>query len=127
MKGVETIEEMQQQMAYFQQLQQRFQMISQQQSQMEMGLREIEKTIEDVKGLNSKTVIYRASGSVMIKIDNFKKFIKELEEEGESLDLRTKTISKEAEKMSGEIDKIQKELMPKIQNLQNSGETSVPK
>ena len=124
---METIEEMQQQMAYFQQLQQRFQMISQQQSQMEMGLREIEKTIEDVKGLNSKTVIYRASGSVMIKIDNFKKFIKELEEEGESLDLRTKTISKEAEKMSGEIDKIQKELMPKIQNLQNSGETSVPK
>ena len=59
MKGVETIEEMQQQMAYFQQLQQRFQMISQQQSQMEMGLREIEKTIEDVKGLNSKTVIKR--------------------------------------------------------------------
>ena len=42
---METIEEMQQQMAYFQQLQQRFQMLSQQQSQMEIGLQEIKKTI----------------------------------------------------------------------------------
>ena len=34
-----------------------------------------EKTIKDVKGLNPKTTIYRASGSVMIKIDNFKKLV----------------------------------------------------
>jgi len=124
---MESIEEMQQQMSYFQQLQQRVQMLSQQQGQMEIGLREIEKTIKDVKNLDSKTVIYRASGSVMIKNDDFKKLIKELEAERESLELRTKTISKEAKKMSEELDKIQKELMPKIQNLQNSGEFSVPK
>ena len=122
MKNVETIEEMQQQMAYFQQLQQRFQMLSQQQGQMEMGLQEIGKTIEDVKDLDPKTTIYRASGSVMIKIDNFKKLVKELEEESESLELRTKTIKSEADKMSVELEKVQKELMPKIQNLQNSGE-----
>ena len=122
---METIEEMQQQMAYFQQLQQRFQMLSQQQSQMEIGLQEIKKTIDDVKDLNPKNVIYRASGSVMIKVDNFKKLIKELEEESESLELRTKTIKKEVEEMNKEMEKIQKELMPKIQNLQNSGENSV--
>lgn len=122
---METIEEMQQQMAYFQQLQQRFQMLSQQQSQMEVGLREIEKTIEDVKKLDSKNTIYRASGSVMIKVENFKKLLKELEEESESLELRTKTIKNEVEKMSEEMEKIQKELMPKIQNLQNSGGKSV--
>ena len=122
---METIEEMQQQMAYFQQLQQRFQMLSQQQSQMEVGLREIEKTIEDVKKLDSKNTIYRASGSVMIKVENFKKLLKELEEESESLELRTKTIKNEVGKMSEEMEKIQKELMPKIQNLQNSGEKSV--
>ena len=96
---METIEEMQQQMAYFQQLQQRFQMLSQQQSQMEVGLREIEKTIEDVKKLDSKNAIYRASGSVMIKVENFKKLLKELEEESESLELRTKTIKNEVEKI----------------------------
>ncbi len=122
---METIEEMQQQMAYFQQLQQRFQMLSQQQSQMEIGLQEIKKTIDDVKDLDPENVIYRASGSVMIKVDNFKKLIKELEEESESLELRTKTIKKEVEEMNKEMEKIQKELMPKIQNLQNSGENSV--
>tara|TARA_Y100000588_G_scaffold387538_1_gene485537 strand:- start:1795 stop:2169 length:375 start_codon:yes stop_codon:yes gene_type:complete len=122
---METIEEMQQQMAYFQQLQQRFQMLSQQQSQMEIGLQEIKKTIDDVKDLDPENVIYRASGSVMIKVDNFKKLIKELEEESESLELRTKTIKKEVEEMNNEMEKIQKELMPKIQNLQNSGENSV--
>ena len=122
---METIEEMQQQMAYFQQLQQRFQMLSQQQSQMDIGLSEIEKTIEDVKKLDSKNTIYRASGSVMIKVENFKKLLKELEEESESLELRTKTIKNEVGKMSEEMEKIQKELMPKIQNLQNSGEKSV--
>tara|TARA_B100001750_G_scaffold139807_1_gene111348 strand:- start:31 stop:405 length:375 start_codon:yes stop_codon:yes gene_type:complete len=122
---METIEEMQQQMAYFQQLQQRFQMLSQQQSQMEIGLQEIKKTINDVKDLNPENIIYRASGSVMIKVDDYKKLIKELEEESESLELRTKTIKKEVEEMNKEMEKIQKELMPKIQNLQNSGENSV--
>ena len=103
---METIEEMQQQMAYFQQLQQRFQMLSQQQSQMEIGLQEIKKTIDDVKDLDPENVIYRASGSVMIKVDNFKKLIKELEEESESLELRTKTIKKEVEEMNNEMEKV---------------------
>ena len=75
--------------------------------------------------MNPENIIYRASGSVMIKVDNFKKLIKELEEESESLELRTKTIKKEVEEMNNEMEKIQKELMPKIQNLQNSGENSV--
>ena len=42
---------------------------------MEIGLQEIKKTIDDVKDLDPENVIYRASGSVMIKVDNFKKLI----------------------------------------------------
>ena len=62
-------------------MQQQVQTLSQQASQIDMSIRETERTLEEIKDSGKDSVLYRAIGSVMKKVEDVEKLRSELTEE----------------------------------------------
>ncbi|MFQ6136180.1 MAG: prefoldin subunit beta [Candidatus Hydrothermarchaeales archaeon] len=101
---------MRQQLLQFQQLQQQGQMIIQQRIQMELQLKETEKTLEEVSKLGKSSEIYKNIGALLIKSEKTS-VSEELEERKETLELRIKTLKKQEERIQQKL----KEMQAKIQ------------
>ena len=82
-----TPENDQEKLSLFQQMQQQVQTMSQQASQIDMSIRETERTIEEIKDSGKDSVLYRAIGSVMKKVEDVEKLRSELTEEKETMEI----------------------------------------
>ena len=87
-----TPENVQEKLNAFQQMQQQVQALSQQTSQTDMSIRETERTLEEIKDSGKDTVLYRAIGSVMKKVEDGDQLRKNLVEEKESMEIRTSNL-----------------------------------
>ena len=122
-----TPENVQEKLNLFQQIQQQVQSLSQQISQVDMSIGETERTLEEIKDVGKKTTLYRAIGSVMKKVDDNAKLIKDLEEEKERMEIRNNSLKNQVEKMNEELEEMQKKLAPIVQNMQETNEKNAPK
>ena len=122
-----TPENVQEKLNLFQQIQQQVQSLSQQISQIDMSIGETERTLEEIKDLGIKATLFRAIGSVMKKIDDPKQLKKDLEEEKERMEIRNKSLKGQVQKMNEELEQMQKQLAPVLQNIQESKVTNAPK
>ncbi len=117
----------QEKLKLFQQSQQQIQSLSQQISQIDMSIGETERTLEEIKGVGKKATLYRAIGSVMKKVDDNTKLIKDLEEEKERMEIRNNSLKNQVGKMNEELEEMQKKLAPIVQNMQETNEKNAPK
>jgi prefoldin beta subunit len=115
-----TTENVQEKLNLFQQMQQQVQALSQQASQIDMSIRETERTVEEIKDAGKDTVLYRAIGSIMKKVDDIDKLRKELVEEKETMEIRNKSLKNQIEKINGELGEMQKKLAPVVQSVQKA-------
>ena len=115
-----TTENVQEKLNLFQQIQQQVQALSQQASQIDMSIRETERTVEEIKDAGKDTVLYRAIGSIMKKVDDIDKLRKELVEEKETMEIRNKSLKNQIEKINGELGEMQKKLAPVVQSVQKA-------
>ena len=115
-----TPENVQEKLNLFQQIQQQVQSLSQQVSQIDMSIGETERTLEEIKDVGDKATLYRAIGSVMKKIDDPKKLKKDLEEEKERMEIRNNSFKNQVQKMNEELEEMQKQLTPILQNIQEN-------
>ena len=115
-----TTENVQEKLNLFQQMQQQVQALSQQASQIDMSIRETERTVEEIKDTGKDTVLYRAIGSIMKKVDDIDKLRNELVEEKETMEIRNKSLKNQIEKINGELGEMQKKLAPVIQSVQKA-------
>jgi len=115
-----TPENVQEKLNLFQQIQQQVQNLSQQVSQIDMSIGETERTLEEIKDVGDKAILYRAIGSVMKKIDDPKKLKKDLEEEKERMEIRNNSLKNQVQKMNEELEEMQKQLTPILQNIQEN-------
>ena len=122
-----TPENVQEKLNLFQQIQQQVQSLSQQISQIDMSIGETERTLEEIKDLGKKATRYRAIGSVMKKIDDPKQLKKDLEEEKERMEIRNNSLKGQVQKMNEELEQMQKQLAPVLQNIQENKVTNAPK
>ena len=122
-----TPENVQEKLNLFQQIQQQVQSLSQQISQIDMSIGETERTLEEIKNVGKKTTLYRAIGSVMKKIDDNPKLIKDLEEEKERMEIRNNSLKNQVGKMNEELEEMQKKLAPIMQNMQETNGKNAPK
>ena len=122
-----TPENVQEKLNLFQQIQQQVQSLSQQISQVDMSIGETERTLEEIKDVGKKTTLYRAIGSVMKKVDDNAKLIKDLEEEKERMEIRNHSLKNQVEKMNEELEEMQMKLAPIVQNMQETNEKNAPK
>jgi len=117
----------QEKLKLFQQSQQQIQSLSQQISQIDMSIGETERTLEEIKGVGKKATLYRAIGSVMKKVDDNTKLIKDLEEEKERMEIRNNSLKNQVGKMNEELEEMQKKLAPIVQNMQETNAENAPK
>jgi prefoldin beta subunit len=122
-----TPENVQEKLKLFQQIQQQVQNLSQQISQIDMSIGETERTLEEIKDVGKKTALYRAIGSVMKKVDDNPKLIKDLEEEKERMEIRNNRLKNQVGKMNEELEEMQKKLAPIVQNMQETNGKNAPK
>ena len=115
-----TTENVQEKLNLFQQMQQQVQALSQQASQIDMSIRETERTVEEIKDAGKDTVLYRAIGSIMKKVDDIDKLRKELGEEKETMEIRNKSLKNQIERINGELGEMQKKLAPVVESVQKA-------
>ena len=95
--------------------------LAQQQSQVEMAMRETERTLEELDEVAADTPLYRASGAIMVRVDDLKKLKSDLKEEKERLELRTKTLKTQIDTLNTQLQEMQTRLTPVLQRLQGPG------
>ena len=115
-----TPENVQEKLNAFQQMQQQVQVLSQQTSQIDMSVRETERTLEEIKDSGKDTVLYRAIGSVMKKVEDIGQLKKNLVEEKESMEIRNKSLKNQIENINDELVKMQKKLAPILKKVQKT-------
>ena len=114
-------DDVQQQLEQFEQLRQQAQALAQQQSQVEIAVRETERTLEELDEVAADTPLYRASGAIMVRVDDLKKLKSDLKEEQERHELRTKTLKTQIDKLNTQLQEMQTRLTPVLQRLQGPG------
>ena len=122
-----TPENVQEKLNLFQQIQQQVQSLSQQVSQIDMSIGETERTLEEIKDVENDAILYRAIGSVMKKIEDPEQLKKDLDEEKERMEIRNKSLKAQVQKMNEELEEMQKQLAPILQNIQENKVNDAPK
>ena len=113
-----TPENVQEKLNLFQQMQQQVQTLSQQASQIDMSIRETERTLEEIKDSGKDSVLYRAIGSVMKKVEDIEKLRNELSDEKETMEIRNKSLKNQIETINKELEGMQEKLAPVLQKVQ---------
>ena len=115
-------ENVQEKIKEFQQMQQQIQALSQQISQMDMAIGENNRTLEELKNCEKDAVLYRSIGSVMKKVDDVKQLKRDLEDEKETIAIRNKALKDQLESINKNLIKMQKNLAPVVQSMQDTNE-----
>jgi len=99
----------------FQRLQQELQSASQQRLQMDLKLREVTHTLEELKSLPEDATIYRPIGSLIVKAKSRKEVEELLTEEKETLEIRHKALERQENHLKDRYTTMQKEISEALQ------------
>jgi prefoldin beta subunit len=91
------------------QLQQTLQSIVAQKQQVELELTEVEQSSTELQKLTDDAVIYKATGSLMIKTER-PKMMTELTERKELLNMRVQALTKQEERYRSQVKEVQTKL-----------------
>ena len=105
---MELPQNVQHQLAQFQQVQQQAQAISMQKQSVDLQLKETKKAVEELNKVEEDTDVYKTAGTLLIKVKK-DEMTKELEEKIETLELREKTVKRQEDR-----------IMKRLQDMQNS-------
>jgi prefoldin beta subunit len=107
----------------FQRLQQELGTTQQQRMQIDLKLREVTHTLDELKRLADDSVIYRPIGGLLVRAKAKKEVEDLLSEEKETLEVRVKAIERQENHLKERYTTMQQEL---AQALQAAGATSAP-
>ncbi len=105
-----------------QQLQQTLQSVLAQKQQVELELSEIEQALNELQKLADDAVIYKATGSLMIKAEKAKT-IAELTERKDLLNTRVSVLAKQEERVRSQLKDVQTKLQQDLSPVLPSSQT----
>ncbi len=112
-------EEIQNEIAKAQQMQQQLQRVTSQKQQLDMKNNDVERALEELQKLDDDTPIFRnLGGDLLVKVKDRKELIEELEDELETLKVRLKSLSRQEEKLRKNFQELQQELTSKLSGMQ---------
>ncbi len=92
-----------------QKLQGELESIVAQRYQLEVSLKETEKSLKELDSLPDDAQIYKSVGTILVKAKSKADIKKELEEKKELLELRMKTVEKQQKLLEDRLKEIQEE------------------
>ena len=102
----------------FQRLQQELAAVQQQRLQLDLKVRELSHTLEELKGLPEDAVVYRPIGGLLVKAKNRQEVETRLTEEKETGEVRLKAVERQENHLKERYTSMQQEL---TQALQTAG------
>lgn len=111
--------QVQERLLRLQQLQQTLQSVLAQKQQVEIELAEVNQASSELEKLSDDAVIYKATGSLMIKAER-QKVLAELNERKDLLNTRVGILTKQEERMRVQIKEVQSKLQQDLSPVQPS-------
>lgn len=105
----------QNQLLQFQQVQQQAQAIASQRFQLELQLKEVERSLGEVNKLDDKAEIYKSVGAILLR-STTSAVKEELNEKKETLELRIKTLKKQEEKVQQRLMQMQHKIRQELKS-----------
>ena len=107
------------QLAQYQQLQQQLQLVAAQRQQIQSQHDEVEFTLKELENIKDKktATVYKASGSIMVKVKNLKGLVKDLTEQQETLGVKNQSLTKQEKHLRGRAETLQQQLTEAVQGL----------
>jgi prefoldin beta subunit len=99
----------------FQRLQQELGAIQQQRLQIDLRVRELGHTVDELKTLSDDSVVYRPIGGLLIRAKNKKEVEDLLTEDKETLEVRLKAIERQENHLKERYTSMQQELTQALQ------------
>ena len=99
----------------FQRLQQDLGTMNQQRMQIELKLREVTHTLDELKALPEEAAIYRPIGSLIVKAKDRKEVEEILGEDKETLEVRAKALERQENSLKERYTNMQKDISAQIQ------------
>jgi len=99
----------------FQRLQQELGAVQQQRLQLDLRLREIGHTIEELKAVPEETTVYRPIGGLLVKAKSRKEVEDLLAEEKETLEVRQKAVERQENHLKERYGTMQQDLTQQLQ------------
>ena len=99
----------------FQRLQQELGAVQQQRLQIDLKVREIGHTLEELKGIPEDAVVYRPVGGLLVKAKGRKEVEELLSEEKETLEVRLKGTERQENHLKERYNSMQQELTLALQ------------
>jgi prefoldin beta subunit len=107
----------------FQRLQQELATVQQQRLQLDLKLREVSSTLEELKAVAEDSVIYRPIGGLLVRAKGRKEVEDLLGEEKETLEVRLKAVERQENHLKERYTTMQQDLS---QQLQAAGAVAPP-
>jgi prefoldin beta subunit len=111
--------QVQERLLRFQQLQQTLQTVLAQKQQVEMEKTEVEQTAAELEKTADDAVVYKSSGSLLIKTEKAK-ITEELNEKKEMLETRSTVLSRQEERLRSQVKEAQAKLQEDLKPISPS-------
>jgi len=99
----------------FQRLQQELAAVQQQHLQLDLRLREIGHTLDELKAVPEEATVYRPIGSLLVKAKSRKEVETLLGEEKETLEIRQKAVERQENHLKERYTSMQQDLSQQLQ------------
>jgi prefoldin beta subunit len=100
----------QNQIAQFQQLQQQLQALVNQKYQMDVQLKEMQRTVEELNKAPADVTVYKSAGSLLIKAQSKEELLQEIEESKETLEIRVKSLDRQEKSLRDRYTQLQEQI-----------------
>lgn len=102
--------QIQNQLAQLQELQQQAQVVVSQRSQLDVQVREIERTLEELAKVAADAPLYRSVGSLLVRVKDRDSLVTELTDQKETLTVRLESAKRQETRLRERVTALQTEL-----------------
>lgn len=106
---------LQNQIKQAQDLQAQIEQVANQRYQLDLKVKELDKTLKELNNINGDTPIYKNVGPIIYKIDDKNKLISDLEEQKELSTMRLKTLENQQKSMESKYKELEETIQKKYE------------
>ncbi|CAC12263.1 probable Gim, beta subunit [Thermoplasma acidophilum] len=115
---------LQNQLRQAQELEENIEKLATQRYQLDLSLKEMQKTLDELNKLDDNTPIYRTVGSILYRVQDKKKLVDELDEQIELTKIRLSTLEKQQKSLEEKYKELQNAIRDRYNQENKKGATS---
>lgn len=115
---------LQNQLRQAQELEENIEKLATQRYQLDLSLKDMQKTLDELNKLDDNTPIYRTVGSILYRVQDKKKLVDELDEQIELTKIRLSTLEKQQKSLEEKYKELQNAIRDRYNQENKKGATS---